>query len=182
MCLVLLSMVTAGTWWIWGLLGALGFLSSLCEVLMHRYGYSLAYACEKLWQETGLRSGKCCWQSVCSPRITGWATSCSSSFASDVLPTVIRTPPWTPACHLFFIDSVFLPPSCIHRSSQFVHGLNFYFFPPALSFVTCHRTKLAPSAPSRHIPCCSPALPCTMSCSPCPALWFRPPVPGNWGW
>lgn len=137
MCLVLLSMGATGTWWTWGLLGAPGVLSSLCAVLMHRYGYSLACAYEKLWQETGLRSGKCCWQAVCSPRTTGWATSCSSSFANNVLLTVFSIPPWTPAWHLFFNDNVFLPPSCIH-----------YFFP--LPFLLS--LAITPNLLLQHLP------------------------------
>lgn len=76
--------------------------------------YSLSCAWEKLWPETGPRSGECSWQAVHSPRSTGWAPSCSPSFANTVLPTTLSVVSWTARvtyCLFPLATCSFLPPA-----------------------------------------------------------------------
>lgn len=76
--------------------------------------YSHSCAWEKPWQETGPRSYECSWQAVYSPRTTGWAPSCSPSFANTVLPTTLSVVSWT-ACVTYCLFPLamcsFLPPA-----------------------------------------------------------------------
>lgn len=148
--------------------------------------YSLSCAWEKVWQETGLRSDECSWQAVYSPRTTGWAPACPPSFANAALPTIFSIASWT-ACVTYcsFPSAMcsFLPPAFTDLPSfsmDCTPCLPFLLSPPTPFSVTCHHTKLAPSA-LQTFPWWSPACPSAMSCSPFPALWLKAPVADNQG-
>lgn len=119
--------------------------------------YSLSCAWEKLWQETGPRSDECSWQAEYSPRTTGWAPSCSPSFANNVLPTTPSAVSWT-ACVTYGLFPLavcsFLPPA--FTGLVFLHELHslpfFSTFPPNSFFYHFPPLQTCSLSTSRHFP------------------------------
>lgn len=146
--------------------------------------YSPSCAWEKLWQETGPRPDKCSWQAVYSPRTTGWAPSCSPSFANTVLPTTLSTASWTvcvtyclfPLAMCSFLPPTFTAPLFLHEP----HSLPFFStFPPKLLFLLLSTTPNLLLQHFQTFPWWSPVCPSTMSCSLFPASWLIALVAGN---
>lgn len=148
--------------------------------------YSLSCAWEKAWQETRLRSEECSWQAVYSPRTTGRAPSRSPPFANASLLTIFSIASWTacvtycsfPLAMCSFLSPAFTDTPCF--STDCTPCLSFLHFSPTPVSVTCHHTKLAPSAlPDislvKPIPSLYPEL------LPFPASWLKVPMAGNQG-
>lgn len=92
------------------------------------------------------------WDQMNAPRATGWAPSCSPSFANAVLPTTFSIAFWT-ACITYcsfslavcsFLPPAFMCPLCF--SMDCTSCVSFLLFSPNPFPVTCHHAKLAPSA------------------------------------
>lgn len=147
--------------------------------------YSLSRAWEKPWPEIGPRSYECSWQAVHSPRSTGWAPSCSPSFANTVLPTTLLCPemPVSPTVYFHWqrVPSFLLHSqvpcfslSRIPRLSFLPISPNSFFchFPPhqTCSFSTSRHFLVKP-----YLSFCHELLPFL------PASWLTVPVADNQG-